>query len=154
MYWDINSSRWMRAGKVIGRAFGVRNGEHAKGALLTTPENRDSEFYSGYPSKHANLHDKAGVRGYFENLQQYVALGVDPDLPTGDLLEIFDIDEATNRNIAKTNIRGASDLAHKQRHLFGYLWELTYALAIAPRDNIFSNPGIEALLGIFHPERG
>ena len=74
LYFDTNDEKWIRSGKTTGNPFSARNATHARSAkqdILT------STFYRRYPSIQRNV-DKtcaSGRKGFFENLEQYVALG-------------------------------------------------------------------------------
>jgi GT2 family glycosyltransferase len=40
LYKDKNRGKWVRSGKVIGRTYAVRGGEHAKAAMLKTSKDQ------------------------------------------------------------------------------------------------------------------
>ena len=78
LYWDTIGKKFIRSGKVTGgkkgtqkgRTFEVRNKEHEKGAKLKTFQDRQSQFYTKYPSSE-NSTGNLNILGHFENLTQY-----------------------------------------------------------------------------------
>jgi hypothetical protein len=93
LYFDTNNSRWIRSGKVTGRSFMTRHKEHQKASKLTTSQHLDSRFYTRYHSKAVELTTKGAREGYFKNLLQYVACGIDR---TAEGMMGKLIDDATN----------------------------------------------------------
>lgn len=152
-YKDMNNIVWIRSGKAVGSTFGARHGGHKNGSLLANASSLRSKFYTHYPSKCVSLPDKGGQLGYFENLQQFVAIGYDK-LRKGNLLVdvknggIFHLNAEINKKIEAVNFKGCNRLQTKQLHMLGYLWEISYDLCIAPAANISGNPGFEVLLGV------
>jgi hypothetical protein len=152
LYEDKNRGKWVRSGKVIGRSFAVRGGEHTKASMLQTSRDQASKFYSLYPSKNAQLYSTCGRRGWFENLQQCVALGFDrrQNGVISSLKEIVFLFDADSKvKVGRVNFAGTSSLADKQLHMVGYLCELAYDLGLGLLDNVSSNPGFETCLGVF-----
>jgi hypothetical protein len=152
LYADKNRGKWVRSGKVIGRSFAVRGGEHAKAAWLKTSRDQASKFYSSYPSKNAQLYSTGGRRGWFENLEQCVALGFDRRqngviTSLKEIVFLFDADSKVK--VGRVNFAGTSSLEQKQLHMVGYLCELAYDLGLGLLDNVSSNPGFETCLGVF-----
>ena len=62
---------------------------------------------------------------------------------------IFRFSERKKKQMEKVKFGGESTLKGKQLHCLGYLMELAYDLALAPRDNVSSSPGFETCLGNF-----
>jgi hypothetical protein len=54
-------------------------------------------------------------------------------------------DDLTLRHLEKANLIGQTDLTKKQLHKVGYIFELSFDLAIPPGSNVSSSPGFEAL---------
>ena len=109
-------------------------------------------------SRDAVLTTEACRKGRFENLQQFVACGIDCDMSddvkkilTTDAVRggiIFHWDEHIDE-IARVNFRGDALLAAKQMHMIGYLFELAYDVCIDSVANISLNPGLETCLGVW-----
>jgi hypothetical protein len=79
MYWDKVNLCWRRSGKVntksgnvTSRGFGIRGKEHNKNAKNSTST---SKFYRTFPSVEAQVPDNQLQLGFFEDLEQYYALG-------------------------------------------------------------------------------
>jgi hypothetical protein len=53
------------------------------------------------------------------------------------------------KRISAINLANVKDLKAKQLHMVGDLYELVYALALAPGDNVSQSPDFETPLGIF-----
>ncbi|CAB9518460.1 hypothetical protein SEMRO_936_G222121.1 [Seminavis robusta] len=162
-YWDKNRRQWVRAGMVAsssvspGRYMYQRDVEHKNGAKLTTTEARKSEFYSSYPllGDADPLSFGGGRQGFFENLEQYVGLGVTLpaagpsfgaklDEQTAQLVRLFDVTQAESEKIKTMN----SKLTHveNKRRAIHYMLECACGLLLAPSCNISSNPGWEQAL--------
>ena len=115
-----------------------------------------SRFYVAYPTATNPRVNSKAKKGVFNDLRQYVACGFDPertavlDTLTRDVSDggIFLFDEADKENIKKVNFRGMNTFKEKGVEMISYLLELAYDIAIAPRDNISSSPGFEAVLGV------
>jgi len=157
LYYDQNDRKWIRSGKVINRSFAIRHLEHSKGAKLTTADSQSSRFYSRYPSIDAALTTEACRKGRFENLQQYVACGIDCEM-SEDVKKILTTDasrggifhwDAHISKIGGVNFRGVTLLAAKQMHMIGYLFELAYDICIDSVANVSLNPGLETCLGVW-----
>ena len=69
LIYDSSDSKWIRSGKVTRRRFAIRHTEHEK---ITACPQRTSRFYSCYPTK--INHYSHCRKGYFENLNKYVAV--------------------------------------------------------------------------------
>ena len=118
---------------------------------------RESNFYTSYPSRTAELACNASHSGYFDNLKQYVGFGFNRyaegvvDGITKDAADsrIFCFSEHKKKQMEKVKFGGESTLKGKQLHCLGYLMELAYDLALAPCDNVSSSPGFETCLRNF-----
>ena len=112
--------------------------------------------YSRYPSRDAALTNEACWKGRFENLQQYVACGIDYKMSeevkkilTIDALRrgVFHWDEHINKIRGVNLFWGVITLlAAKQMHMIGYLFELAYNICINYVANGSLNPGLESVL--------
>jgi len=60
---------------------------------------------------------------------------------------IFLFNDEEKMKIGNANISGRSTYKDKAIVMLSYLFELAYDLAIAPSDNVSSNPGFESILG-------
>jgi hypothetical protein len=148
-----NRGKWVHSRKVIYQTYEVCGEEHAKAAMLQTSKDQTSKFYSSYPSiVNAQLYSTGGGRGWFENLQQGVALGFDCR-QNGVVVSLkenmFFFDAESKVKVGRVHFSGASSLADKQLHMIGYLCELAYDLGPGLLDNVSSNPGFETCLGLF-----
>jgi hypothetical protein len=157
LYNDTNDEQHIRSGKTVGenRNFGVRHPEHAEGSKLASVESRKSAFYTYYPDCEAPNANDAVRRGYFQNLRQLVAVGLDRsnaaavDALVAPANGILDWPADVLQYVAKVKFAGCTTLVQKQLHMVGYLFELHYELLLAPRHDVSSNPGFETCLGVF-----
>ena len=124
----------------------------------TSKSRAKSKLYREYPSKTAvgaQTKDSAR-RGYFENLQQFVGIGIDKNCEESRCLTkdvedggVFCFDKDALEHMDKLNYRsGRVSLKDKQKDMLGYLWELAYDLCLAPDNNISESPGLEHPLGV------
>jgi hypothetical protein len=143
---------------VTGHSFAARHKEHAKASKLTTSQHLDSRFYLRYHSKDVQLSTKGAREGFFENLLQYVACGIDRNVKvvqnwlTNDASKdggLFHFNIIVKKKIHAVNIQGVTTLSNKQMHCVAYLTELTYNLCNYPKDNVSSNPGFETIIGVW-----
>ena len=97
--------------------------------------------------------EHAGRKGYFDSLQQRIALGYPVSGSVPDLVDVFGFDTANNANIATVNFRMKEGvkptLEDKQRRAVHYLCEMGYGLCLAPHNNVSGNPGWEQFLKQF-----
>jgi hypothetical protein len=155
LYFDRNRSVWVRSGKVTNRSFSVRHEEHSKAAR----KEFEKQFYCWFPSKQcSSLTSNLQRRGWFENLTQYVALGINRSVGDALLLltsdrvteqGLFHFDKETKKRIDSVKFQGNLTLQDKQMHMVAYLIELGYDLALASENNASSSPGFETPMGVF-----
>ena len=74
LYYDTNDEKWIRSGKVTGSSFLDRHKDHKKKASQSEATSR---FYLRYPSVTKSNDMSYSRRGYFDNIKQCVALGLD-----------------------------------------------------------------------------
>ena len=119
LYFDANNMAWVRSGKVTGRGFSVRHAEHEKKAAAKRTASR---FYLCYPTSTCARNKSASRKGYFDNLQQFVAVGfnIDDDgerdkVMTGELEKggIFSFNDEETSKIDKLSMRGRSTTVSK-----------------------------------------
>lgn len=152
LYFDMNRRVFARSGKVVGRGYDKRDGEHVLASKASTPT---CTFYRLYPSNESSRAKKRGRKGHFESLVQVVAAGfdatsehikyVDRDWKDGGVL-ILNRNEKASIKSSMKNLN-CSDTA-KFRHMLAYQMELGYDLALSPDDNVSANPGFESVLGV------
>ena len=79
LYFDVNDHKWVRSGKSTGAGgFLSRHKQHEKQSTLQ--KGASGKFYLQYPSNTV-IHTKSSNksrREYFENLRQFMAIGIDP----------------------------------------------------------------------------
>ena len=79
LYFDVNDHKWVRSGKSTGAGeFLSRYKQHKKQSKWQ--KGASSKFYLQYPSNtvtHTKSSNKSR-KGYFENLGQFMAIGIDP----------------------------------------------------------------------------
>ena len=155
LYYDLNDGKLIRSGKVTGRAYTIRHQEHYKRAAT---KRCTSKFYRRYPSKSVHPNNVSTTRkGWFENLQQLVALGwrlEDADTMQKVTIEyknggLFLYTNEENKNINALNMRGLETEIRKRNDVVAYLIEITYDLCISPIYNVSKNPGFEGCLGVW-----
>jgi hypothetical protein len=158
LYYNKARGTFVRSGKVVGktRSFEKRNAEHATSSLMQQEGSYGSKFYRSYASKNATDVPRDIRRGCFEQLECLVAFGFSRTAVKARLLvategvnNIFSWDSACINGLQKLNFREGTPLEDKQLHMVGYLAELCYDLALAPKDNVSESPGFETPLGIF-----
>jgi hypothetical protein len=88
LYYDTNKEVWIHAGMVANQAFIEHGNEHFKCSKKPTTS---SDFYSSYPSRDAPTAKCKARKGYFENLEQRIALGYGLQQPVSDLVQIFQL---------------------------------------------------------------
>ena len=126
--------------------------EHIRASKLTNDNHRASSFYSAYPSEECdidNLPHKDTIMGSFEQLHQYIGIGmssVDKDY----IVSLFEWNAEKMLGLSK--LKGTDiniSMIDKQCcHIF-YLCEVIYALSINQNRNISGNPGCEWHLGYY-----
>ena len=156
LYFDTNDEKWIRSGKTTGNPFSKRNAAHARSAkqsILT------STFYRRYPSIERNVEQTCASsrKGYFENLEQYVALGFEignsrvekilTNITQGESMFLFSKEEI--QSITKMKKRGVNTWESKCVDVIAYLIELAFDIAISPLDNVSDNPGFESCHGMW-----
>jgi hypothetical protein len=159
IYWDKGNLCWRRSGKVntksgnvTTRGFGIRGKEHKENAKNS---NSTSKFYRTFPSVEAQVPDNQLQLGFFEDLEQYCALGFCREHESHRSLYqkssdgIFIWSDEMLHRIGGVNFRGAKVLADKQLHMVGYLIELCYDLALSSEQNVSESAGCETPLGVF-----
>ena len=158
LYFDINDHKWVRSGKSTGSGgFISRHKQHEK--LSKWQKGASSKFYLRYPSNTVN-HTKSSNksrRGFFENLRQFVAIGIDPkNEETVKVITtkygeggLFVFNDDDIKRIEKTNLKGKPTIDSKIIDMVSYLAELAYDLSISPVDNVSTNPGFESILGVW-----
>ncbi len=136
----------IRAG-MTETSFEKRYSQHRRSSRLNDAEPR--RFYLYYPHKESA--SKTDIRrGFFEDLEQRVALGVPRDqhlLAT----ELFDWPDHVDNQLGQLKFgegRGATKQEKRYKHLC-YMFESFFAVALAPRDNITQNPGFEWQLQLY-----
>jgi hypothetical protein len=112
-----------------------------------------SKFYSSYPSREAKAVQHIGRMGFFENLEQRIAIGYGLQQPVSDLVSIFQLSDRDKKNIRllPCNSKGKDppSFDDKCRRSIHYLCEMVYGLCLSSRDNISGNPGWEPALKQF-----
>ena len=114
-------------------------------------------FYARYPNKASEHVDNPLRFGYFDDLKQYVGLGIDPSKKkvlccsdtAGDATTIFVWTKDDLKDIKNVQFRGCNTLEEKQYKMIAYAFEKAYDLAISPARNVSRNPGFETPLGFF-----
>ena len=114
-------------------------------------------FYARYPNKASEHVDNPLRFGYFDDLKQYVGLGIDPSKKkvlccsdtAGDATTIFVWTKDDLKDIKNVQFRGCNTLEEKQYKMIAYAFEKAYDLAISPAHNVSRNPGFETPLGFF-----
>ena len=136
----------------------TRDSEHKKGA--TSKSRTKTNFYRSYPSRNSESTKSSdtGRSGWFENLQQYVGIGINKNCEDARCLikdveegGVFCFDKDTRTCIDKLNYKKDNNrvsIRDKQKDMLGYLWELAYDLCIAPSNNVSESPGFEHPLGV------
>ena len=154
LYYDTNDEKWIRSGKVTGRSFLDRHKEHKKKASQSEATSR---FYLRYPSVTKSNDMSYSRRGYFDNIKQCVALGLDIDMDkvpnslTSDVNNggIFAFTQKQQKRINNLNLRGRPNFKMKAVDMIAYLIELSYDLSISSVDNVSDNPGFESVIGVW-----
>jgi hypothetical protein len=162
LYWDKVNLCWRRSGKVntksgnvTSRGFGIRGKEHNENSKNS---NLTSKFYRTFPSVDAPVPDSQLQLGFFEDLEQYCALGFSRQdkshqslyTTTGD--GIFLWSDVMLHRIGEIKFPGAKVLADKQLHMVGYMIELCYDLALSSDHNISESAGFETPLGFWRSD--
>ena len=109
----------------------------------------DRRFYQSYPDNDVPF-VSCFKKGTFQQLNQRVALAVNKSNMT-PFVDLFDWTVSESNQLAKLSVKGMTNPSlqyKKYRHLC-YLFELTYAVALAPQANITQNPTCEWQLGWF-----
>lgn len=130
LYFDINDNAWIRSGETTN-SFRERHEQHRAGAASNHPS---LNFYRNYPTK-SNPSAIKNPRGFFDNLQQYTALGFDATKSTVTVQLTTHLDTG---GIFCYNCDTIQNLA-----------ELAFDISIAAADNISKNPGFESFIGIY-----
>jgi hypothetical protein len=162
LYWDKRGKRFIRSGKVSGglrgenggRTFAQRDREHKKGSELKCFQDRQSKFYTKYPSTDS-ASKSTEPWGYFENLIQFSGFAIDRTKKT--LVESI-CEEAngfmrwpknTIQRLSKDGSIRGNEMVNAKLELVAYLYELAYDLCISQQDNVSQSPGFEKYLGQF-----
>ena len=125
--------------------------EHISASVCATDNARSSRFYSSYPSLNCKNADKPKQSLIRDNLQQIVqlvgaALHRSNEVKAVGLLDgvIMKLRNLVNSQLLEVGLLKVGSLLkiEKYRHMC-YMFELAYALCIAPEKNISSNPGCE-----------
>ena len=101
--------------------------------------------------------DSSTKKGYFDNLEQFVAIGFDVgneklnkwitnELDKGG---IFSFNQNEKNKIDLLRINGRATAVLKKIDVISYQIELSYNLAISQCDNVSQNPGSESCIGIW-----
>ena len=155
LYFDRNQSVWVRSGKVTGRSFTTRHDEHKK----ASKNEHESQFYAWFPSNDGSgLTSNIERRGWFENLDQNVAVGIDRTVD--GVMRLLTADRDTEQGflrfenefknkIEKVSFNGARNIQDKQMHMVAYLFELAYDIALGSTNNASTSPGFETPMGVF-----
>ena len=89
-------------------------------------------------------------KGFFENLEQRIALGYGLKQPVSDLVQIFQLSDREKKKIQSLHFtmkgKDAPSMDDKYRRAIHYLWETAYGLCLSSSYNISSNPGWEQAL--------
>jgi hypothetical protein len=158
LYYNKARATFVRSGKVVGatRSFGKRHAEHATSSLMQQEGSFGSKFYRSYASKNATKVPRDIRRGCFERLDCLVGFGFSRTADKARSLiaiegedNTFVWDSACINGLQQLNFQAGTPLEDKQLHMIGYLAELCYDLALAPKDNVSESPGFETPLGIF-----
>ena len=160
LYWDTVGNRFIRSGKVSGgargdnggRTFATRNREHKKGSELKSFQDRQSTFYTKYPSIE-NTSNNTELWGHFENLTQYSAFAI----ARMDKPIVKSICEDTNgfmqwpeqiiEKLSKGGRTVGMDLVNAKLEMVAYFFELAYDLCLSHQDNVSQSPGFEKYIG-------
>ena len=156
LYFDKNTSEYIRSVKVTGRGFKVRHDEHQRKVRANRLLSDGSRFYSRYPSVNSSRCNSKFRKGHFENLQQLVACGFNPSSPgIFDLLStdvsaggVMFFDEREQELVEKVNFKGRNS-KEKFGEMAAYHFELLFGLCLAPSKNVSQNPGFETCLGVW-----
>jgi hypothetical protein len=147
LYYDTNKEVWIHAGMVASRAFIEPGNEHFK---CSKKPNTSSDFYSSYPSRDGPTAKCKARKGYFENLEQQIALGYGLQQPVSDLVQIFQLSDREKKKIQSLHFtmkgKDAPSMDDKYRRAIHYLCEMAYGLCLSSSYNISSNPGWEQAL--------
>ena len=149
LYRDTNDNVWVQSGKATGKSFRVVHEEYLKKAAAPcNPSN--STFVDAYPSRGSQ---RAGTSmskyGFFEYLQQHVAVAFNPDANISvfskdyDAGGLFHFTDDEKKSITNTNFDGRG-VDGKFAEMAAYLFQLGYHLAISPRNNKPDSPNFEA----------
>jgi hypothetical protein len=145
---------WIRSGKATGQPFEDRLGQHEKGAKLRDGISLESNFYSHYPSKDAQINTSTISLGFYEDLDVYCGLCFTDTRVVYELLTSHDegsIFKWSSNSLKRLKgLKWNGDKEQRKRvHMVGYLVELVYDLSIARDNNISGSPGFELPLGGF-----
>jgi hypothetical protein len=125
---------------------------HKTAASLRTSCAKASTFYMSYPaesvSKKINCH-----KGSFDQLIQLCGVAFDRRL-RNQIIDLFEWNQIEVQELGKLSASLAERQSmedKKYRHII-YLFEVAYAIALKPTDNVSSNPGCEWQLRYFGRE--
>jgi hypothetical protein len=154
LHYDREKGIWIRSGKATGQPFEDRLGQHDKGAKLRDEISLESNFYSHYPSKEAQINTSTIRLGFYEDLDIYCGLCFADTSVVSELLTSHDegsIFKWSSNSLTRLEaLKWNGDKAQRKRvHMVGYLVELVYDLSIARDNNISGSPGFELPLGGF-----
>ena len=152
LYFDLVRRVFVRSGKVGGRGYSSRDGEHLKEAMKPIPTSR---FYRWWPSERLERAQNKGIRGHFEHLVQLVAVGYDPKSEQTTYLDrnwddggVLILNER-HKSLIQSSMRNQKCAeVEKFRTMLDYQFELGYDLALAKETNASTNAGYEAILGV------
>ena len=146
---DENDEEWIRSGKSTQEGgCASRWAEHKTKA--SSPRNdSDCLFYDLFPSKQSPRSDRE-VQGYFEDLQQYISAGFDGIAVAQSSIfmkeysagGIFFYTKQQKQRIERLNFRGRTTV-QKYSEMVAYLIEISYGLALGPKD-VSGSAGFES----------
>ena len=142
LHYDNILHRWVRSGLAVGsdglprRSMNYAQSQHIQRSR-TKGSNKRFELY--YPDR--TLDNNSSIRrGWFQNLEQYCAVGFDRSLDVASFcLEsegIFWWSEASLEEIKSLKYYDCTSLREKQLVMIGYCLELGYDLMINSNDNV------------------
>jgi len=120
--------------------------EHINASKRSTPGDKNSVLYSSYchpNTAEVNKPPFKSRKGNFLQLDQMVAVGFNRD-KAKCVVSLFNWSDSENKQLNKLTIPAIRNtLENRQYKHVCYLIESVYALAIAPTENLSSNPGCE-----------
>ena len=120
--------------------------EHVSASKRSTPSDKNSVFYSAYCHPNTTEANKPSIKsrkGNFLQLEQIVAASFNRD-KANCVVSLFNWSESENKQLNKLTVTAIRNtLENGQYKHMCYMIESVYALAIAPNENLSSNPGCE-----------